>query len=943
MTNDNWYNLNLVEVLQRLETEAGVGLDAAEVERRLASYGPNELSAKNRQSPWQILWEQLTATVVVVLIVAAVISAILGEYQDAIAILAIVCFNALLGFRQEYQAERAIAALKKLAVPTVKVRRQGQVEQISARQLVPGDIVFLEAGNLVPADCRLLEAVNLRISEASLTGESEPTDKLAKDFTPQNPENLASQLQISNSSPNSPTPQPPLSLADRQNMAYMGTTITYGRALAVVTQTGMNTELGQIAQAIESIDREATPLQKRLDQLGWVLAIAILILVLVIFGLGLLRGEPIKLMFLMAVSLAVAAIPEGLPAVVTIALALGAARMLKQQALIRKLPAVETLGALTTICADKTGTLTQNRMSVTCLDTMGHQMDLASSQGHLALNPREFIPQYQPSPVGLLLTGAALCNDALLRSDPHQPDHFQAIGDPTETALVVAAANWGLVKTELAATFPRMAELPFNAERKRMTTLHQLPTLTNKIIPQLDWIEQWQLIFPDAPYIALTKGAVETLLPVCTQVWLDGKLTPLTNFWHQLISDRNDELAGKGIRVLGVAVRPLAQQFLADLPAQQLGDIIEQNLVFVGIIGMIDPPRPEVQEAVLICQQAGIRPVMITGDHPLTALHIATELGIDTSGNILTGQDLEKYSTQELENLVAKVSVYARVSPQHKLEIVRALQNCGQIVAMTGDGVNDAPALKKADIGVAMGITGTDVAKEAADMVLLDDNFATIVAATQEGRVIYDNVRKFIKYTLTGNCGELWVIILAPFWGMPLPLLPLQILWINLLADGLLALALGVEPAEPNIMSRLPHHPQESVFSRGVGRDIIWIGLLLGMVLLGVDYQYWSVGSPSWQTMVFSTLVFARMGLAQSMRSEKESIFRMSWLANLPLLAALILTFILQLGVVYLPFLQAIFKTTALSLSELGISLLLSSVVIWAMELDKWRQLTVDS
>ncbi|HAX88226.1 MAG TPA: ATPase, partial [Cyanobacteria bacterium UBA11370] len=743
----------------------------------------------------------------------------------------------------------------------------------------------------------------------------------------------------------SPSSSPPLSLADRHNMAYMGTTITYGRALAVVTETGMNTELGQIATAIQSIDREATPLQQRLDQLGGVLAIAILVFVIVIFCLGLLRGEPVKLMFLMAVSLAVAAIPEGLPAVVTIALALGASRMLKQHALIRKLPAVETLGSVTAICSDKTGTLTQNRMTVTCLDVMGHRVDLTEKKEKETTKENNFYPLNngeefnllkQQSSVGLLLTGAALCNDALLEFEPDKSNQFQAIGDPTESALVVAAAGLGLWKTDLENTFERIAEVPFDAERKRMTTIHQLPITNSKIPDKLDWVEKGKLIFGNFSYIAFTKGAVDSLLNVCSQVWINGKIAPLSDFWYKFISHNNDQLAGDGIRVLGVAFRPLEQQFIADLPTHGSAVILEQNLVFVGIIGMIDPPRPEVKNAVLICKKAGIRPVMITGDHPLTARHIASELGISTEGYMLTGQDLDQYSIKELENVVEDVSVYARVSPQHKLEIVQALQNRGHIVAMTGDGVNDAPALKKADIGVAMGVTGTDVAKEAADMVLLDDNFATIVAATQEGRVIYDNVRKFINYTLTGNCGELWVIVLAPFWGMPLPLLPLQILWINLLADGLLALALGVEPAEPNIMIRPPHKPKENIFSRGVGRDIIWIGLLLGIILLSIDYNYWSAEQASWQTMVFSTLAFSRMGLAQSMRSERESIFRMNLLSNKPLLAAVILTFILQLAVVYSPFLQAIFKTTALSLNDLCISLVLSSVVIWAMELDKW-------
>lgn len=913
----NWYNLKQIDVLGQLGTNPAVGITAAEVNQRLESYGSNELKDRPLESPWKILWEQLTATVVVILIVAALVSAVLGEYKDAIAIITIVAFNAFLGFRQEYQAERAIAALKKLAVPTVKVRRQGNVEKISASQLVPGDIVLLEAGNLMPADCRLIESFNLRISEASLTGESEPIDKFDREIT-----------------------TPNLPLAERQNMAYMGTSITYGRAVAVVTETGMNTELGQIASAIQNIEREATPLQQRLDQLGGVLAIAILVLVLTIFSLGLLRGEEIKLMFLMAVSLAVAAIPEGLPAVVTIALALGAQRMLKRRSLIRKLPAVETLGSVTTICSDKTGTITENRMTVTCLEVMGYHIDLTEVRGEgLEVRGEALIDEriakllQEKATVSLLLTAAALCNDALLESVSEDAKQFQTIGDPTESSLVVAAARLGLLKSDLEQVFRRIGEIPFDSQRKRMTTIHQRYLQEGR--------GEW-LGLENSPYIAFTKGAVDSLLQVCTQVWVNGNIAPLNNFWYKQISQINDQLAGDGIRVLGVAFRLLDRlnidnSKLTNSSPQPINYTWEQDLIFIGMVGIIDPARPEVKDAVLTCEKAGIRPVMITGDHPLTARYIASQLGISNDSLMLTGQDLDQLSPKELENLVEQVSVYARVSPQHKLDIVQALQNRGHIVAMTGDGVNDAPALKKADIGVAMGIAGTDVAKEAADMVLLDDNFATIVAATQEGRAIYDNVRKFIKYTLTGNCGELWVILFAPFLGMPLPLLPLQILWINLLADGLLALALGVEPAEPNIMSHPPHNPKENIFSRGVGRDIIWVGLLLGIILLGIDYKYWSTEQASWQTMVFSTLAFCRIGLAQSMRSERESLFRMNLLSNQPLLGAIIITFILQLLVVYVPFLQEIFQTIALSPKDLVISLVLSTVVIWAMELDKWR------
>lgn len=908
----NWYRLDAVEVLHRLSTQTENGLSASEAARRLERQGANELIEKQTEEPWQLLWKQLTATMVVILIAAALLSAILGDYRDAIAILAIVIFNALLGFRQEYQAGRAITALKKLAVPTVKVHRDGTVVEISARELVSGDIVQLETGNLVPADCRLLETTNLRIQEASLTGESEPIDKVCHslDFSE-------------------------LPLSDRLNMAYMGTTVTYGRGLAVVTETGMVTELGQIATAIQTVGQKSTRLQQRLDQLGRSLAIAIMILITLIFGVGLLRGEDLTLMFLTAVSLGVAAVPEGLPAVVTIALALGAKRMLKRQALIRQLSAVETLGSVTVICSDKTGTLTENKMTVTFLDGANYHIDLTAQPWDA--NP---LPSTQATPSSLLkeqpalvllLTGAALCNDACLEPDPNQSDHYQSLGDPTEGALVVAAAKLGLWKDDLEDHFPRVAEVPFDSERKRMTTVHAFPTATAPLPPIFQSLQERWLKADDAAYIAFTKGAIDSLLNLSSKVWLDGQAEPMTDTWRQKIYAANDQLAQAGMRILTVAFRPLVT-----LPQDDLENMAEQDLVFVGSIGMIDPARPEVKSAVLTCKTAGIRPVMITGDHPLTAQHIAHELGINTHGQTLTGQDLDHLSTRKLQDLVESVSVYARVSPQHKLEIVQALQNRGHIVAMTGDGINDAPALKQADIGVVMGIAGTDVAKEAADMLLLNDNFATIVAATKEGRVIYDNIRKFIKYVLTGNCGELWAIVLALFWDMPLLLLPLQILWINLIADGLLALALSLEPAGEDVMRRPPYKPNESIFSRGVGRDILWIGLLLGLVLLVVGHHSWATGQASWQTMVFSILAFSRIGLAQTMRSERNSVFRLGVFSNPSLLGIVTLTFGLQLAIIYVPALQTLFQTTALSVRELGTCLLLSTIAFWATELEKW-------
>jgi Ca2+-transporting ATPase len=886
----------------RLETDAEQGLTQAEARRRLATYGPNELVERGRRSPWSILWEQLRATMVVILIVAAVISALLGDYKDAVAILAIVVLNALLGFRQEYQAEQAMAALKKLAVPTVRVRRDGRVQEISARELVPGDVVALEAGNIVPADGRLVESVNLRAQEAALTGESEPVDK---------------EIDALDGAE--------LPLGDRLNVVYMGTLISYGRGQAVITETGMNTELGHIATMIQTTGQEPTPLQRRLAQLGQGLAIAAVAIVALVFILGVLRGENARLMFLTAISMAVAAVPEGLPAVVTIGLAMGAQRMLQRRALIRKLPAVETLGSVTVICSDKTGTLTENTMTVTVLDVLGEtqRVDTLLRRGVPVLDAD--LVTGEPPPVrslSLLIRAAALCNDAALDAVDEDFVEYRAIGDPTEGALVVAAAQLGLSKSELEGRWPRVAEVPFTSERKRMTTLHQCnvtPDLTDA-----PWCE--------ASHVAFCKGSVDGLLPLISEVWAGDEAVPLDDELRQRIQVAHDRLAQDGQRVLGVAFRPFTSE-----PQEVDEAQLERELTFIGLVGMMDPPRPEVREAVQICKGAGIRPVMITGDHPLTAQHIAQALDIATNGRSLTGQDLARLSVEELENVVEEVPVYARVSPEHKLKIVQALQDRGHIVAMTGDGVNDAPALKKADIGVAMGITGTDVSKEAADMVLLDDNFATIVSAVKEGRTIYDNIRKFIKYTLTSNAGEIWVMVLAPFLGMPLPLLPLQILWINLVTDGLPGLALTIEPAESDTMRRPPYHPQESIFGRGMGRDILWVGLLMGLVCLGLGFWAWQTDRVAWQTMVFTTLTLSQMGNALAIRSERESLFSIGLFSNKALAGAVLLTFVLQLAVVYVPFLQGLFKTDPLSLSELVICLLLSTVIFWGLELDKWR------
>jgi Ca2+-transporting ATPase len=891
------WRLPVDQCLKEAQTDPSTGLSSTQVQKRSLEYGPNELIDRSVKGLWQILWEQMTAIMVVVLIVAAVVSALLGEYKDTAAICAIIVLNAVIGVSQEYRAEKAMAALKRMVVPVVKVRRDGAVCEVCARQLVPGDIVLLEAGSAVPADGRVIEAANLRVQESALTGESEPVDKGVDPIEQEDPP-----------------------ISDRTNMLFMGTAVTYGRATMLVTATGMRTELGRIAELIQTVRMEPTPLQRRLEQLARGLAIGVMVVVGVVFVLGVLRGESVQLMFLTAIGMAVAAVPEGLPAVATIALALGSQRMLRRNALIRKLPAVETLGSVTTICSDKTGTLTENRMAVTILDVHGHaeHIDGVLRHGIPILDPQTMParPPYLKS-MTILLKAAALCNDSQLQRHGQQ---YRAIGDPTEAALVIAAARFGIIKTELDQQWPRVAEASFTSERKRMTTVHRAGPQAREDGP-----------FANASYIAFCKGAVDGLLPVCTRVWTGHQAVPLDQELLARIMASNDKLASEGQRVLGVAFR-----IMDCLPAQATDQALEQEMIFVGLIGMIDPPRPEVRQAVSTFKTAGIRPVMITGDHPLTAQYIARELGMASDGKVLTGRQLEQMDVEQLGQVVEDVAVYARVSPEHKLKIVEALQRKGHVVAMTGDGVNDAPALRKADIGVAMGLVGTDVAKEAADMVLLDDNFATIVAAVEEGRVIYDNIRKFIKYTMTSNSAEIWVMLLAPFLGMPLPLLPLQILWVNLVTDGLPGLAFAVEPAERDTMNRPPFRMNESIFARGMGLHIVWVGLVMGLVSLLMGYWAWRTGHTDWRTMVFTTLTLAQMGQALAIRSGRDSIFTIGFLSNKALLGSVILTFLLQMAVVYVPFLQGIFKTVSMSGKDLTISLLLSTVVFWVVEIEKY-------
>lgn len=912
---NEFYQVDSSKVIEELETNVESGLSRKEADGRLEQYGFNELIETGRKSPWRILWEQMTSIMVVILIIAALISLALGEYVDAIVIIAIILINAAIGFQQEYKAEEAMSALKQMAVPNVKVRREGHISEISARELVPGDIVFLESGNLVPADSRLVKTTNLRIEEAALTGESVPVDKDAEFVADKD-----------------------LPLGDRFNMIYMGTVVTYGRGVAVVVETGMNTELGHIATLIQTSGQELTPLQKRINQLSKGLAVAAVALVGLVFLVGLVEGEPFELMLLTGISMAVAAVPEGLPAVVTIALALGAQRMLKRRSLIRKLPAVETLGSVTVICSDKTGTLTENRMTVTVLDVAGHRVEfvedlrdkparrLVLEDEELDLETEETLRRYPA--LTLLLAGGALANDAVLES---RNGEFEYIGDPTEGALVVAAARAGMVKDRLETTFPRESEVPFDSVRKRMTTAHKFPSLHDEISPEFKRIWDWSGFIGEFSYVIFSKGAVDSLVPICDRVWVDDHTEPLNEHWIERILASNNEQAEHGMRVLGVAVNTVNE--VQSSPSEL---DLENDLIFVGMVSMMDPARPEVKEAVHLSSTAGIRPVMITGDHPLTARKIAAELGISDNGKLLTGQELEAMDLSELENIVGEVDVYARVSPEHKLNIVQALADNGEIVAMTGDGVNDAPALKAADIGVAMGITGTDVAKEASDMVLLDDNFATIIAAVEEGRRIYDNIRKFFTYTMTSNAGEIWVMLIAPLIGMPFALLPLQILWVNLVTDGLPGLALSIEPAEKNVMHRPPYPPNENVFGRGMARQILWVGILMGFVSLGVGYYYWSLGNPNWQTIVFTTLTLSQMGNALALRSERESLFKIGLLSNKSMLNAVLLTFVLQIAVIYIPFLQSVFRTNPLSWQELIICLVLSTIVFWGVEFEKY-------
>jgi len=896
-----YHQKTIEEVIKELGSSSNEGLSGAKAKERIERYGLNELTEKNGRSAWKILLSQLKSVMVIILIVASVITAFVGELRDTIVILAIVALNTILGFTQEYRAEKAMAALKKMSVPRVKVRRDGKIVEINSTEIVPGDIVILEAGNIVPADMRLIEATNLKIQESALTGESEAVEKTTKPIEEENP-----------------------SLGDRKNMAYSGTVVTYGRGVGIVTATGMETELGKIAAMLQDTAETQTPLQKNIDQLGKILALIALGIVGVIFVMGLLRGEDLELMFMTAVSFAVAAVPEGLPTVVTIALALGAQRMLKKNALVRKLMAVETLGSVTVICSDKTGTITENRMKVTVVEMAGRTLDFGKENEP---DP-EALPEDDNKSFEIMLTAAALCNDAEIKPPVHKKQQVDVIGDPTEGALVYAAYRVGIEKSDLEQAMPRILEIPFDSERKRMTTIHEIKSNPKGKIPA-DVPEHLRENAVDQ-YVAFTKGAVDSLVEVCDRVLEGDEIHELDDEWKRRIIETNNNLAANGMRVLGVAFRPVDSSEVEDKKVE------ERNLIFTGIFGMMDPAREGVKESIMTAREAGIRPIMITGDHPLTAGYIAESLTIvDDKSNVKMGREIENLTEEELDRVTSETSVYARVAPEHKLKIVDSLQRQGNVVAMTGDGVNDAPALKQADIGIAMGITGTDVTKEVADMVLIDDNFTTIVSAIREGRTIFDNIHKFIRYILASNFGEIWIMLLGPFFGISLPLAPLQILWLNLVTDGVPALALAVEPPEKDIMKRPPNPTKEHVLANGRW-NVILIGLLLSAFSLGVGLVYWmnDINGP-WRTMLFSTLVFSQLFFALSVRSRTKSIFNAPFKENPYLMYAVLASFGLQLAVIYVPFMQGLFSTQALGVWDLLLSLALGSAILWIYEIKK--------
>jgi len=874
------------EVLSTLNSNRR-GLTPAEASRRLAEFGPNELVEKHKISPWAIFLEQFKNLLIIILLVAVVLSAVLGEVADAIVIFAIVLFAAVLGFLQEYRAERAMEALKRMASPTATVLRDGQELEIPSRELVPGDIILLRTGDHTPADARLLEAVNLKLEEAPLTGESQPVDKITDALSQE------------------------LAIGDRRNMVYMGTAVVYGRGAGVVTGTGMNTEFGQIAAMLQEVEEEKTPLQVNLDRMGRWIIIAALALTFILGAVGVFRGHEILEMLVWAVSLAVAAVPEALPAVVTISLALGVQRMAKRHALIRKLPAVETLGCTTVICSDKTGTLTQDQMTVQRVYTNGQIFEVSGvgyePKGNFLLNGQVY-DALKDAHLATLLRIGGLCND----SHMIEVDNLWSIkGDPTEGALVVLAAKAGLDVAAENGRYPRINEIPFSSETKMMATVHQMAQ----------------------GEVAYAKGAPEVILGRSRYIFRNKKEPELTDKERDEIVARAQSMAGDGLRVLGLAYKSNSK----------LTESVDQNMVFVGLVGMIDPPRPEVKAAIKVCEEAGIESIMITGDHKLTAMAVARELGLLKQGKALSGTELDNLSDEEFEKMVEQIEVYARVSPAHKLRVVGALAKKGHVVAMTGDGVNDAPALKKADIGIAMGITGTDVSKEAADMVLTDDNFASIVAAVEEGRGIYDNIKKYLMYLLSSNLGEILVMAVGILFsgllgtGGALPLIAIQILWVNLATDGLPAIALAVDPAAPDIMKRKPRPRNENIFVGPVGALVVLGGVWSAVVNLSIFVWALHDGKSliEAQCLVFMTLIVIQFFKSFNFRSDRLSIFEVGFLKNKWLILAVLVSFGMTLPLLYVPFLQDVFHTYPLPWLDWVIVILSSVTIFVVLEIGK--------